>query len=368
MASWKSVAQRWSGRGRIRTFVVIASLLLAVWNPIYQICGLLLFIMGSLLHVAAKGHLIRNAQVCREGPYGWVRHPFYAANFLIDLGLCFFSGGPWLPLVYGFVFFLSYMPRILAEEEMLTEKFGSDYGDYKRSVPRLIPSRPPNLAAWLKAASIKNLIEENEISRAIRLSAYPFFFAMVLEWRSEWFSVSDTSKWAWIVGFGMAAFALWLAGEVIHRAVEDGQSVVRWSALPRLWNAWLLLPLLPLVDDQPWLMSLEVEHHDVALFILGGALAGAGIVSAWLFRDRKNQYPYGLGLACCAFGSVAASEFVAFAPLFALSVWLAWFYVENFPKHTELKIPRLSMCVPAFGIATMVVLLAVMELFVELPH
>lgn len=115
-------------------------------------------------------------------------------------------------------------------------------------------------------------------------------------------------------------------------------------------------------------MALEVEDHALALYTFGGVLVFGGFLSSWLFREKRNQLPFGLGLACCAFGSVAASEFVAFAPLVAVLIWIAWFLAEIHPKQAELQLPRLSLMLPAFSVTALVAVLVFVELVLEAPH
>ena len=81
------------------------------------------------------------------GPYGVIRHPVHAANFLIVLGIVVLAeSGVGLVIVPAMLFGAS---RIIAglEEESLQNQFGESYMEYSREVPRWIPRRMPTLAS-----------------------------------------------------------------------------------------------------------------------------------------------------------------------------------------------------------------------------
>ncbi|GGG45080.1 hypothetical protein GCM10007332_03170 [Epilithonimonas arachidiradicis] len=81
-----------------------------------------------------QGHKIK-----KDGIYSVLRHPSYAASLLTFLGLGLFLNN-WLALFIAFIPpFLAFLYRIKIEEKALTEQFGQDYLDYKKSTKKLIP-------------------------------------------------------------------------------------------------------------------------------------------------------------------------------------------------------------------------------------
>jgi protein-S-isoprenylcysteine O-methyltransferase Ste14 len=78
-----------------------------------------------------------------RGIYRRVRNPMISGVFSMLLGEAIFFG-EWALFVW-FVFFvavnLTYTP--LSEERDLLRRFGADYAEYKRNVPRWIPRRTP---------------------------------------------------------------------------------------------------------------------------------------------------------------------------------------------------------------------------------
>jgi protein-S-isoprenylcysteine O-methyltransferase Ste14 len=74
-----------------------------------------------------------------QGPYAWVRHPFYSGFLGFTLGLV--VSFPFLETVMLAVFsvvgIIYYIPR---EEEHLLKQYGKEYREYMRQVPwRILP-------------------------------------------------------------------------------------------------------------------------------------------------------------------------------------------------------------------------------------
>src|SRR5262249_55619353 len=102
----------------IRLFVMVGKGTLAPWNPTQRLVV--------------------------EGVYRCVRNPMISGVMSILLGEAVLAAS--LPLFIWFVIFVIvnaiYIP--LAEEPGLAKRFGDDYLDYKRNVPRWIP----RMRAW----------------------------------------------------------------------------------------------------------------------------------------------------------------------------------------------------------------------------
>lgn len=98
-------------------------------------------------------------KIIQEGPYEIVRNPSYTGIYLMTFGMTLIMQTgktatkiaaltavpavvPWL-LGAAFTFLFahgSFRPRMVSEEKMLKETFGSDWVDYTRKVPyRLFP-------------------------------------------------------------------------------------------------------------------------------------------------------------------------------------------------------------------------------------
>jgi protein-S-isoprenylcysteine O-methyltransferase Ste14 len=86
----------------------------------------------------------REHTLVMNGPYRWVRHPFYASGTLFALGASL-SAANWFMIVGTALFIGLIVLRTRTEEEKLLERFGESYRAYMertgRFVPRLRASR-----------------------------------------------------------------------------------------------------------------------------------------------------------------------------------------------------------------------------------
>jgi len=99
-------------------------------------------VAGLLLRGWAAGHLAKNEQLTRTGPYAHVRNPLYLGTLLVAAGLVVAAREPLLALIFGAVFCLIYLPVIEQEEQHLRKLF-PDYADYATRVPLLWPRLKP---------------------------------------------------------------------------------------------------------------------------------------------------------------------------------------------------------------------------------
>ena len=82
-----------------------------------------------------------------EAAFGWpgwlyrlVRHPQYTGLFLVIAGQL--VHWPTMPtVILSPIIMAVYVRLALREERRMTEKFGTDYLDYQRDVPRFFPRR-----------------------------------------------------------------------------------------------------------------------------------------------------------------------------------------------------------------------------------
>jgi protein-S-isoprenylcysteine O-methyltransferase Ste14 len=72
-----------------------------------------------------------------KGPYRYVRHPLYLAEWITVIGISLQYQQPWA-LFIGVSSMLVQLPRMHFEEAVLTETY-PQYGAYARSTARLVP-------------------------------------------------------------------------------------------------------------------------------------------------------------------------------------------------------------------------------------
>jgi protein-S-isoprenylcysteine O-methyltransferase Ste14 len=79
-----------------------------------------------------------------RGPYRHVRNPMMTGVFCIQLGTATALASPWLFAWFAFFFTCVLIAIRTVEEPHLRRRFGADYDEYRRHVPRWIP----RVTAW----------------------------------------------------------------------------------------------------------------------------------------------------------------------------------------------------------------------------
>ena len=116
--------------------------------------GLLIAVCGELIRLWAVSWAgsetrttgkVGGTYLVINGPYAHVRNPLYVGNILIyfGLGIMSFALFPYLQ-IFALAFFIYQYYEIIKEEEgFLREKFGNDFDEYYKNVPRIFPRLTP---------------------------------------------------------------------------------------------------------------------------------------------------------------------------------------------------------------------------------
>jgi len=122
-----------------------------VWSlPI----GLLIAVCGELIRLWAVSWAgsetrttgkVGGTYLVINGPYAHVRNPLYVGNILIyfGLGIMSFALFPYLQILALAFFVFQYYEIIKEEEGFLREKFGNDFAEYFKNVPKIFPRLSP---------------------------------------------------------------------------------------------------------------------------------------------------------------------------------------------------------------------------------
>ncbi len=161
-------------------FALIAAYLLAAapgrWS---MMLGLPVAVTGLGVRAWAAGYLAKDQSLATGGPYAFVRNPLYLGTLIAAIGFGLASGVWWLPLLFGLIFLLVYLPVMELEEKHLLRVLPGSV-TYVEQVPLLLPTRPPidsgGRFAWA-------LYLRNEEYKALGAFAVA---AMFLVWRAGW--------------------------------------------------------------------------------------------------------------------------------------------------------------------------------------
>ncbi|MCK4667000.1 isoprenylcysteine carboxylmethyltransferase family protein [Candidatus Dependentiae bacterium] len=136
---------------RYRDYTPIPLILLLIYvgnfNFIWFSIAIGLTIIGETIRVVAVAYIggisrTRKGSVdelVTSGPFNCVRNPLYIGNFILSLGFSCLSGKWWFLIIFFIMFFVQYIPIVLWEEDLLIKKFGEEYLEYQKHVPRFLP-------------------------------------------------------------------------------------------------------------------------------------------------------------------------------------------------------------------------------------
>jgi protein-S-isoprenylcysteine O-methyltransferase Ste14 len=128
---------------RLRVPLGFVAAAIYIWRarptPLSLSLGLPIAALGLLLRAAASGHIRKNDVLATTGPYRYTRNPLYLGSAILALGLVI-AAADWLIALIAVAMFLGvYLPVIRREEDFLRSRFGTEFDDYARAVPRLFP-------------------------------------------------------------------------------------------------------------------------------------------------------------------------------------------------------------------------------------
>ena len=167
--------------------------------------AILLAFAGAALRIWGAAYLgssvvhsmnMQAGQTVASGPYRFVRNPLYLGTWLFAVSVSI------LMPPSGAVFFLAatflfYFRLILGEEQYLAAHLGEPYREYRRRVPRIVPSLRSRLAAsGLRAQWMQAFFGE----------IFPFAFACCLA-ALAWDYNADTLIRCMLVCFGLSLVA-----------------------------------------------------------------------------------------------------------------------------------------------------------------
>ncbi|ORX46312.1 hypothetical protein DM01DRAFT_1339629 [Hesseltinella vesiculosa] len=130
----------WTGLGG--SFSVSTAGYVFTWIALGWIMGAILLLRWSIYSNTFYIRAIATTDdqfLCTDGPYKIIRHPGYLAFILAWWGFAVASGNWILTMLLGLGMTFVYIRRVLAEEQMMLERFGVDYQQYVEETFRLLP-------------------------------------------------------------------------------------------------------------------------------------------------------------------------------------------------------------------------------------
>lgn len=143
-------------------------------RPIYislTAFSILLSVLGFIIRAISigttpKGTSGRNTKeqvaetLNQTGIYSTIRHPLYLGNYLMWIGIVFFTFNIYFVVVVSLAFWLYYERIMFAEERFLERKFGELYMQWSKKVPAFIPGFKNYIKGKIKFSIITVLRRE----------------------------------------------------------------------------------------------------------------------------------------------------------------------------------------------------------------
>ena len=106
--------------------------------------GSVIVFLGMMVRFIAAGFLEKEGpQLTTDGPYRYVRHPLYLGSTMAAMGFAIMTSRVSSAVLLGLAFLALYVKQVLNEERGLLKRYGLEYTEYRRGVPRFVPrSRP----------------------------------------------------------------------------------------------------------------------------------------------------------------------------------------------------------------------------------
>jgi protein-S-isoprenylcysteine O-methyltransferase Ste14 len=137
-------------------YLILDRLRIALSPPqdLYQILALLAGGLGLFMVVWVSAAFVRRGEgtpipleppthLVVAGLYRYVRNPMYAVAVLIVLAEALYFRSTWLVLYAGVLWAILHTALVTWEEPQLKRRFGIEYEQYLREVPRWIPRLNP---------------------------------------------------------------------------------------------------------------------------------------------------------------------------------------------------------------------------------
>lgn len=101
--------------------------------------GLPLVAVGEAIRVWSAGYLTKLSGLVTAGPFALCRNPLYMGSFLISLGYLVMCHRPYVLIAGVVLFWVLHGGAVAYEEQLLRARFGKEFDDYCRQVPRFLP-------------------------------------------------------------------------------------------------------------------------------------------------------------------------------------------------------------------------------------
>jgi hypothetical protein len=139
-------------RLRVPTGFAFGVLCLYLARPTWRslAVGLPIALAGEGLRAWAAGHLEKNREVTRSGPYRFTGHPLYLGSAIMGAGVIVGAASVAVGVVTAAYLAVTFVAAIRTEEQWLRRQFGGEYEAYRAG------TRPPAARRFSVARFVRN--------------------------------------------------------------------------------------------------------------------------------------------------------------------------------------------------------------------
>ena len=108
---------------------------------VFQTLGILIGTWGILTMKVGNFNIqpeVKSLTLIQSGPYKWIRNPMYTSVIMFYLPIVI-NNIDWINSLVFIVLLITLLLKINSEEQLLEERFGDAYIEYKKESKRLIP-------------------------------------------------------------------------------------------------------------------------------------------------------------------------------------------------------------------------------------
>lgn len=116
-------------------------------TPVTLVAGSVVAVIGVLIRAWASGHIRKAERLAVSGPYAYTRNPLYLGSLVMGIGFSTAAGVWWLAVLFSVLFIGIYLPVMRVEAEDMRRVFGTDFDEYEKNVPVILP----RLSRWRKS-------------------------------------------------------------------------------------------------------------------------------------------------------------------------------------------------------------------------
>lgn len=247
--------------------------------------GLILYIAASIIRrhcikILGVYHsmfieFVEDHKVIKQGPYKYLRHPYYAAIFIELIGLTLLVNSYYATLSVFILFIPILILRIFLEEKWLVRNLGKNYLDYQKDTP-IIPT--PNL--------IKRFGIQSSYGRRVVITGIGIIAPNGIGKEDFWLAIQKgKSGIKRIKSFDASKFPVQIAGEIQNINLDDFLNSKEVRRMDRFTQLGVTAALMAVKDAK---LEINRENSERIGVTIGTSLAGLGFGEEQykIFKER----------------------------------------------------------------------------------